>query len=701
MISHLLLCIWLLLLFLGFCCVDYASANAELRALMEIKASLDPENRLLSSWTSGGDPCSGSFLGVVCNEHHKVGNISLPAMELTGKLSPALAELKCMSGLYLHYNKLNGEIPRELGNLTELTELYLDFNNLSGAIPPEIGRMASLQVMQLNHNQLTGSIPKEIGELAKLEYLALEHNILTGEIPGSLGDLQMLRKLYLGFNKLGGLIPGRLHFANKLEVLDVQNNTLSGPAPSGLIRRLNGGFNGSNTSLCGVRIPSLRNCTPWDYTKVPAEPFVVPPASIPQTASMLPGCNQTHCPSSSKFRKFGIIIGVVSGSVSLVVAGVFITFVYWRRKQKVGNTCDVSEASRVSTDQAKDLYRRSPSPLITLEYSERWDPMTPEKTFSSFCNEFLQELTFNLEEVDSATQHFSEANLLGKSNFSAVYRGILKDGSAVAIKSINVTACKSDEDEFMKGLNLIASLKHDNLAKLRGFCCSKGRGECILIYDFASKGNLSQYLDVEEGSSHVLNWPTRVSIIKGIAKGMEYLHSSDANKPSIVHRNISVEKILLSQQFNPVILDSGLVKLFAEDVVYSALKVSAALGYMAPEYITTGHFTEKSDVYAFGVIILQVLSGKCMLTTSTRVAAESCNLLGFIDPNLEGRFDESEATKLAKVAMACMNEVPENRPTMATVVEEFKEEPCDEQSFVFRIAQDEKCINGGSMKMFD
>lgn len=125
--------------------MDYASANAELRALMEIKASLDPENRLLSSWTSGGDPCSGSFLGVVCNEHHKVGNISLPAMELTGKLSPALAELKCMSGLYLHYNKLNGEIPRELGNLTELTELYLDFNNLSGAIPPEIGRMASLQ----------------------------------------------------------------------------------------------------------------------------------------------------------------------------------------------------------------------------------------------------------------------------------------------------------------------------------------------------------------------------------------------------------------------------------------------------------------------------------------------------------------------------------------------------------------------------
>lgn len=142
MVSH-LLCIFLL--FLGFSCLNYACANAELRALMEIKASLDPENRLLSSWTSDGDPCSGSFEGVVCNEHHKVGNISLPAKGLTGKLSPALAELKCMSGLYLHYNNLNGEIPRELGNLTELTELYLDFNNLTGSIPHEIGKMASLQ----------------------------------------------------------------------------------------------------------------------------------------------------------------------------------------------------------------------------------------------------------------------------------------------------------------------------------------------------------------------------------------------------------------------------------------------------------------------------------------------------------------------------------------------------------------------------
>ena len=125
--------------------VPTVCGNAELRALMEIKQSLDPDNKYLSSWTSDGDPCSGTFVGVACNEHRKVANISLQGKGLAGKVSPAVAELKCLSGLYLHYNALTGEIPREIANLTELIDLYLDFNNLSGTIPLEIGDMASLQ----------------------------------------------------------------------------------------------------------------------------------------------------------------------------------------------------------------------------------------------------------------------------------------------------------------------------------------------------------------------------------------------------------------------------------------------------------------------------------------------------------------------------------------------------------------------------
>ncbi|KAL0312764.1 UNVERIFIED_CONTAM: Cysteine-rich receptor-like protein kinase [Sesamum radiatum] len=676
------LCALLLMSLACSCFLNPTSGNAELRALMEMKSSLDPENKHLSSWTADGDPCGGAFEGVACNEHRKVANISLQGKGLTGKVPPAVAELKCLSGLYLHYNSLSGEIPREIANLTELTDLYLNVNNLTGTIPPEIGSMASLQVLQLCCNHLTGSIPTQMGFLKRLSVLALETNGLTGQIPASLGDLGMLKRLYLSFNQLSGPIPVRLANNPSLEVLDVQNNTLSGVVPSGL-RRLNEGFHfDNNPGLCGTGFSSLRACTAWDNLNInqvdPSTPVAnrTAPTNVPQSAAFPLACNQSDCSrSSSRLPQIGIVAGVITVTIALTVV-VFVGVVrYRRRKQKVGNKSDTSD-DRLSIDQVKDVYKRSPCPLVALEYSNSWNPTNAAQDCNGLCHVFLQGSKFNLEEVESATQHFSEVNLLGKSKFSAVYKGILKDGSLVAIKSINKTSCKSDEDEFMKGLSLLNSLKHENLLKLRGFCCSKARGECFLIYDFASNGNLSQYLDAEDDTSSILDWPTRVSIIHGIAKGIKFLHSNATNKPPIVHQNISVEKVLLDQHFRPLILDSGLLKLLADDVVYSALKVSAALGYMAPEYITTGRFTEKSDVYAFGVIILQVLSGQRKLTSLMRTAAESGKLEEFVDPALGGKFSETEAARLTKIALDCTDELPDNRPSMASVVRDLNEPSC-------------------------
>lgn len=123
----------------------WVCGNAELRALLDMRAVLDPESLYLSSWTVNGDPCDGSFEGIGCNEAGQVANISLQGKGLSGKLSPAIAGLKHLTGLYMHYNSLYGDIPREIANLTELSDLYLNVNNLSGEIPPEIGSMGSLQ----------------------------------------------------------------------------------------------------------------------------------------------------------------------------------------------------------------------------------------------------------------------------------------------------------------------------------------------------------------------------------------------------------------------------------------------------------------------------------------------------------------------------------------------------------------------------
>ncbi|XP_042513051.1 LRR receptor-like serine/threonine-protein kinase RGI5 [Macadamia integrifolia] len=669
----------LLLLFsfsFSFCSLQLVYGNVELRALMEMKASLDPENRFLSSWTSDGDPCSGSFEGVACNEHGKVANISLQGKGLSGRVPSAISDLECLSGLYLHYNYLSGEIPREISNLTELSDLYLNVNNLSGSIPPEIGNMASLQVLQLCYNQLTGSIPTQLGSLKKLSVLALQDNLLTGAIPASLGELQTLTRLDLSFNRLFGSIPTKIADVPQLEVLDVRNNTLSGNVPLAL-KKLNGGFKyGNNSNLCGVAFSSLRACTATDpLNSNKPEPFGSSTSGtatkdIPESANFRMHCNQTDCSNPSRSPQVAVVVGVVAITVALTVTGLLTFSWYRRRKQKIGSAFDTSDG-RLSTDQAKEAHRKSASTLISLEYSNGWDPLADGRNVIGFSQEVLRIFRFNLEEVESATQHFSEVNLLGKSNFSAIYKGILRDGSVVAIKSINKTSCKTEEADFLMGLNLLTSLRHENLVGLRGFCCSRGRGECFLIYEFVPNGNLLQYLDVKDGKSRILEWSTRVSIINGIAKGIEYLHSSKPTKPALVHQNISAEKVLIDQRFRPLLSDSGLHKLLADDIVFSTLKASAAMGYLAPEYTTTGRFTEKSDVYAFGVIVFQILAGRRMITQSMRNGAESYRFEEFMDKNLNGKFPEAEAAKLTRTALDCTHESPNHRPNMETVVQEL------------------------------
>ncbi|KAL9324232.1 hypothetical protein ACSQ67_009089 [Phaseolus vulgaris] len=651
--------------------------NDELKALMDLKSSLDPEGQFLSSWTLDGNPCGGYFEGVACNEMGQVANVSLQGKGLSGRLSPAIAGLKHLTGLYLHYNSLYGEIPREVANLTELSDLYLNVNHLSGEIPPEIGRMENLQVLQLCYNQLTGSIPTQLGDLKKLSVLALQSNQLAGAIPAILGDLGMLTRLDLSSNSLFGSIPTKLANLPSLQVLDVHNNTLSGNVPTAL-KRLEGGFvYEHNVGLCGVGFSSLKACTASGNVNLTRpEPYGAGVGSsitrdIPETANVKSPCNTSHCQNPSKSKQAtSITVGVVLATIAISAIGILTFTMYRRRKQKLGSAFDISEG-RLSTEQAKSIYRKNGSPLVSLEYSNGWDPLADSRNFNGDKQDLFQSFRFNLEEVESATQYFSELNLLGKSNFSATYKGVLRDGSAVAVKSISKTSCKSDEAEFLKGLNILTSLRNEHLVRLRGFCCSRGRGECFLVYDFVPNGNLTRYLDVKEGDGEVLEWSTRISIVKGIAKGIAYLHAHKANKPALVHQNISAEKVLIDQRYNPMLSDSGLYKLLTNDIVFSALKGSAAKGYLAPEYTTTGRFTEKSDVYAFGVLLFQIITGKQKITSAMRLAAESFTFQEFIDPNLRGKFFEYEAAKLARMALLCSHESQFERPSMEAIVQEL------------------------------
>lgn len=292
------------------------------------------------------------------------------------------------------------------------------------------------------------------------------------------------------------------------------------------LKRLNNGFlYENNLDLCGADYSSLRVCNAsYSLGSSRPEPHASgtagPLTNIPETANVQLPCNQTQCLNLPRSRHPSVFIGVAVATIALSALGAFSFTQYRRRKQKLGFSFDHSD-SRLSADQSGGpTYRKSGSPLASLEYSNGWDPLADGRVINGlFPQEVMQSFKFNLEEVESATQYFSEVNVLGKSNSSMTYKGILRDGSLVAVKCINKTSCKSDESEFLKGLKVLTSVRHENLVRLRGFCCSRSRGECFLIYDFVPNGSLLRYLDLKDGDGDILEWSSRVSIVKGIAKG--------------------------------------------------------------------------------------------------------------------------------------------------------------------------------------
>lgn len=409
--------------------------------------------------------------------------------------------------MQLCYNKFSGSIPTDLGRLRKLGVLALQYNQLNSAIPASLGEVGTLERLDLSFNNLFGPIPVTLANAPNLQTLNIRNNSLSGRVPT--GNSSTLLILTNWFIFLENEINPRLNSKNGINYVLIQFVCLLGAA----LRRLKGGFQYmNNPGLCGTGFADLDSCkgvsTSEPVRPEPYEPGDISTKDLP--ASIEPqreSCGGGHCKRTSKSSKIGLVFTVIGLVFASTVAGMILLF--WRRSQiqKIGS----------SDNRLKQVCKKSAFPLISLEYSDGWDPL--EKGRCGYSQEFLESFMFNLEEVERATQIFSEVNLLRKSDSSAVYRGVLRDGSAVTIKCIAKTSCKSDEGEFLTGLKILTSLRHENLVRLRGFCCSKGRGECFLIYDSLSNGSLLQYLDVKRNSGRVLDWSIRVFIIRGIAKG--------------------------------------------------------------------------------------------------------------------------------------------------------------------------------------
>ncbi|XP_031404127.1 probable leucine-rich repeat receptor-like serine/threonine-protein kinase At3g14840 isoform X1 [Punica granatum] len=286
----------------------------------------------------------------------------------------------------------------------------------------------------------------------------------------------------------------------------------------------------------------------------------------------------------------------------------------------------------------------------------------------------LQTGSFTLRQIKAATSNFSPDNKIGEGGFGSVYKGLLADGTIIAVKQLSAKS-KQGNREFVNEIGMISGLQHPHLVKLYG-CCIEGN-QLLLVYEYMENNSLARALLGPKECQLHLDWKTRQKICVGIARGLAYLHEESRLK--IVHRDIKATNVLLDKHLNPKISDFGLAKLDEEDNTHISTRIAGTFGYMAPEYAMRGYLTDKADVYSFGIVALEIVSGQCntsyrgkqesfYLLDWAHVLRERGDLMELIDPRLGADFNKDEVMAMIHVALLCTHVSPAIRPSMSAVV---------------------------------
>ncbi|CAN8304991.1 unnamed protein product [Cochlearia groenlandica] len=283
---------------------------------------------------------------------------------------------------------------------------------------------------------------------------------------------------------------------------------------------------------------------------------------------------------------------------------------------------------------------------------------------------------YKYKEIRLATDDFNVENKIGEGGFGSVYKGRLKDGKMAAIKVLSAES-RQGVSEFLTEINVISKIQHENLVNLYG-CCVEGNHR-ILVYNYLENNSLDKTLLVGgyTKSGIQFDWNTRANICVGVAKGLGFLH--EEVRPHIIHRDIKASNILLDKHLSPKISDFGLARLMPPNLTHVSTRVAGTIGYLAPEYAVRGQLTRKADIYSFGVLLMEIVSGRS--NKNTRLPTEYQYLLerawelyernelvDLVDSGLNGVFDAEEACRYLKIGLLCTQDSPKQRPSMSTVV---------------------------------
>ncbi|XP_010430437.1 PREDICTED: probable LRR receptor-like serine/threonine-protein kinase At1g63430 [Camelina sativa] len=614
----------LLVLVLGlfFVSCDGFASN-EVGALRRFKEAIYEDPLLvMSNWNDpNSDPCDWTGINCSPSKDHVI-KINISASSIKGFLAP------------------------ELGQITYLQELILHGNILLGTIPKEIGKLKNLKILDLGNNHLMGPIPAEIGGLSSIKIINLQSNGLTGKLPAELGNLKYLRELHIDRNRLQGslLVAGASGYQSKvfssnssaniaglcksLKVADFSYNFFVGNIPKCFEYLPRTSFQGNCMQNKDLKHRPPSQCGNAQLVKTHESPSAPPKH---QSAQMVAKHHKASKP------RWLLALEIVTGSMVglLVLVALFSAIHRWKNRSSI---------------------------IIP------WKKSSSEKEkFTVYVDsELLKDVSrLTRQELEVACEDFS--NIIGLSADSQIYKGTMKGGSEIAVISV----CVKEEDwtgylelYFQREVADLARLNHENTAKLLGYCKETSPFTRMLVFEYASNGTLYEHLHY--GEAALVSWARRMKIVIGIARGLKYLHME--LDPPFTISELSSNAIYLTEDFTPKLVDFECWKTILARSEKNLRNISSQGSIcVLPSGMESRHLDVSGNIYAFGILLLEVVSGrppyckdKGFLIEWAKEFLETPEAMaGLVDPELK-HFNREDLETVCEVASQCLNRDPTN-----------------------------------------
>ncbi|KAK4741923.1 hypothetical protein SAY87_025511 [Trapa incisa] len=661
-----------------------------------------------------------------------------------GGMSGTLDVIPSMASLtqvWLHGNQFTGTIPGNIGDLSSLKDLNLNQNRLLGPIPESLAGM-ELEELNLNNNLINGPIPRfkavnvsytsncfclsllgvqcapHVDALldflaavnypenlvtqwvgndpcegpwfglscdlkSKVSIINLPRHNLSGTLSPSIADLDSLVEIRLAGNELHGQVPHSYTELKMLRLLDLSGNSLESPLPK-FLDSVKVVITGNPALVSQTTLQSGHTAGPSpDHSALPtnrtSSSSQLPPMSL-SGSSTGPPPDQVQS-QMRRSRNYKLIILVSFSSIVIIVSMILSSvYCFWKRKMKAG----------LETPGSMVMQPRDPSipeKQVKVAVSDKTNlSLFTDSSGSRYSigteNSHLQDagnVMISVQVLSKVTENFSPENELGRGGFGTVYKGVLYDGTKIAVKRMEVGPASSKAlDEFQCEIAVLSKVRHRHLVSLLGYSIESN--ERLLVYEYMPQGALSRHLfHWEADGVEPLSWKKRFTIALDVAKGIEYLHNLAGQ--TFIHRDLKSSNILLGDDFRAKVSDFGLVKLAPDGERSIATRLAGTFGYLAPEYAVMGKITTKVDVFSYGVVLMELLTGLTALDEGRpeenrylaewfwRIKASKEKLREALDGSVEADEETLESiSTVVDLAGLCTAREPHHRPDMGHVV---------------------------------